>query len=113
NLNLLNQQFEREQKSITDHLYNDLETKKMETEHSQLQKTLNNSKSTYRLWLIVAGVVLLLLTVYVYRKNQSEQRLKEKFNAMLDGLEVEKQKDVVSSSETTSQTTIAPEPKTE
>ena len=113
NLNLLNQQFEREQKSITDHLHNDLETKKMETEHSQLQKTLNNSKSTYRLWLIVAGVVLLLLTVYVYRKNQSEQRLKEKFNAMLDGLEVEKQKNVVSSSETTSQTTIAPEPKTE
>lgn len=84
NLNLLNQQFEKEQKSITDRLHNELETKKIETERSQLQKKLNSNKRTYTLWLVVAGVVLLVLTAYSYRKNRDQKKLKQKFNELLD-----------------------------
>lgn len=90
NLNLLNQQFEKEQKSITDRLHNELETKKIETERSQLQKKLNSNKRTYTLWLVVAGVVLLLLTVYSYRKNRDQKKLKQKFNELLDTATEEK-----------------------
>ncbi len=90
NLNLLNQQFEKEQKIITDRLHNELETKKIETERSQLQKKLNSNKRTYTLWLVVAGVVLLLLTVYSYRKNRDQKKLKQKFNELLDTATEEK-----------------------
>src|SRR5690606_19816280 len=84
NLNLLSQQFEKEQKNITDRLHSELETKKIETERTQLQKKLNSNKRTYTFWLVIAGVVLLLLTVYSYRKNHDQKKLKQKFNELLD-----------------------------
>lgn len=90
NLNLLNQQFEKEQKSITDRLHSELETKKIETERTQLQKKLNSNKRTYTFWLVIAGVVLLLLTVYSYRKNRDQKKLKQKFNELLDTATEEK-----------------------
>src|SRR5690606_39524511 len=84
NLNLLSQQVEKEQKNITDRLHSELETKKIETERTQLQKKLNSNKRTYTSWLVIAGVVLLLLTVYSYRKNRDQKKLKQKFNELLD-----------------------------
>lgn len=90
NLNLLSQQFEKEQKNITDRLHNELETKKIETERSQLQKKLNSNNTTYTFWLVVAGVVLLGFAVYTYRKNREQKQLKQKFNELLDTATEEK-----------------------
>ncbi len=89
-INLLNQQFEKEQKDITDRLYHELETKKIETELTQLQNKLQTNKFRYTLLLIIAGILLLVLTVYSYRKNRKQKQLKEKFINLLATVEKEK-----------------------
>ena len=108
NLNLLNQQFEQEQKSITDRLHNELETKKIETERSQLQKKLNSNNITYTFWLVIAGLVLLVLTAYSYRKNHDQKKLKQKFNELLNTVTEERhqQKNDVLEPEALQQTTV-------
>src|SRR5690606_2445596 len=90
NLNLLNKQFEKEQKNITDRLHHEFETKKIETERTQLQKKMNNNKVTYTFWLVTVGVILIGLTIYSYRKNREQKELKNKFNELLDTVEKEK-----------------------
>lgn len=62
----LNQQFEKEQQSITSILHQDLESKKLE---SQWQKLV----SKYHLWISVLGGVLVLMAAYLFWKNKRAQ----------------------------------------
>lgn len=62
----LNQQFEKEQQSITSILHQDLESKKLE---SQWQKLV----SKYHLWISVIGVILVLIAAYLFWKNKRPQ----------------------------------------
>ncbi|WCM41207.1 LPXTG cell wall anchor domain-containing protein [Flavobacterium sp. CBA20B-1] len=71
-LTALNQQFEKEQQSITSVLHQDLEEKKIS---SQWQKLVNK----YNLWISVLGGVLILIAGYLFwkRKNRKEQQPNE------------------------------------
>ena len=62
----LNQQFEKEQQSITSILHQDLESKKLE---SQWEKLV----SKYHLWISVVGVILVLIAAYLFWKNKRAQ----------------------------------------
>lgn len=79
----LNQQFEKEQQSITSILHQDLENKKIS---SQWQKLVIK----YNLWISVLGGVLLLIAGYLFwkRKNRKKHTTKES-----------KQSEVIESSE--------------
>src|SRR5690554_7005962 len=61
----LNQQFEKEQQSITSILHQDLEHKKLEVNQSQLQKLLIK----YSFWLSMLGGTLSMTAVYIVWKN--------------------------------------------
>ena len=80
----LNQQFEKEQQSITDILHEELDTKKLKKSQVQLQKLVN--KST--IWISVLGGVLLILAVYLFWKRFKNQNvdknstIKEKENVV-------------------------------
>jgi len=67
----LNQQFEKEQQSITSILHQDLENKKLA---SQWQKLLNK----YNLWISVLGGVLVLIAAYLFWKKSKKN--KDKIN---------------------------------
>jgi len=67
----LNQQFEKEQQSITDILHEELDTKKLKKSQVQLQKLVN--KST--IWISVLGGVLLILAVYLFWKRFKNQNV--------------------------------------
>ena len=66
----LNQQFEKEQQSITSILHQDLENKKIT---SQWQKLV----SKYNLWISVLGGVLLIIAAFLFRKKSKKHKLKE------------------------------------
>lgn len=59
----LNQQFEKEQQSITSILHQDLESKKLESQWQKLE-------SKYHLWISVIGVILVLIAAYLFWKNK-------------------------------------------
>ena len=86
----LNQQFEKEQQSITSILHQDLESKKLE---SQWQKLV----SKYHLWISVIGVILVLIAAYLFWKNKRTQTHKSA---------ISHQKNVIDQSETTDTETI-------
>lgn len=86
----LNQQFEKEQQSITSILHQDLESKKLE---SQWQKLV----SKYHLWISVIGVILVLIAAYLFWKNKRPQTHKSAPSH---------QKNVIYQSETTDTETI-------
>jgi len=65
----LNQQFEKEQQSITSILHQDLESKKIT---SQWQKLV----SKYNLWISVLGGVLLLIASYLFWKKSKKNKEK-------------------------------------
>ncbi|UUV22413.1 helix-turn-helix transcriptional regulator [Paenimyroides aestuarii] len=71
-LTVLNQQFEKEQQSITSVLHQDLENKKIS---SQWKKLVNK----YNLWISVLGGVLILIAVYLFwkRRNRKKQQPNE------------------------------------
>lgn len=62
----LNQQFEKEQQSITSILHQDLESKKLESQWQKLE-------SKYHLWISVIGVILVLIAAYLFWKNKRPQ----------------------------------------
>src|SRR5690606_35090589 len=66
----LNQQFEKEQQSITSILHQDLENKKIT---SQWQKLV----SKYNLLISVLGGVLLIIAAYLFWKKSKKHKLKE------------------------------------
>ena len=66
----LNQQFEKEQQSITSILHQDLENKKIT---SQWQKLV----SKYNLWISVLGGVLLIIAAFLFWKKSKKHKLKE------------------------------------
>lgn len=86
----LNQQFEKEQQSITSILHQDLESKKLE---SQWEKLV----SKYHLWISVVGVILVLIAAYLFWKNKRAQTHKSVPSH---------QKNVIDQSETTDTETI-------
>ena len=86
----LNQQFEKEQQSITSILHQDLESKKLE---SQWQKLV----SKYHLWISVIGVILVLIAAYLFWKNKRTQTHKSATSL---------QNNVIYQSETTDTETI-------
>ena len=86
----LNQQFEKEQQSITSILHQDLESKKLE---SQWQKLV----SKYHLWISVIGVILVLIAAYLFWKNKRPQTHKSAPSL---------QNNVIDQSETTDTETI-------
>src|SRR5690606_11068988 len=63
----LNQQFEKEQQSITSILHQDLENKKIT---SQWQKLV----SKYNLWISFLGGVLVIIAVYLFWKQSKENK---------------------------------------
>lgn len=103
----LNQQFEKEQQSITSILHQDLENKKIT---SQWQKLV----SKYNLWISVLGGVLVLIAAYLFwkksKKNNgkiSENQLSEKTEvADKDEVEIEKTLEIVDAIENTEITSI-------
>jgi len=97
----LNQQFEKEQQSITSILHQDLESKKIT---SQWQKLV----SKYNLWISVLGGVLVLIAGYLFwkkSKNNKIQVIEKTEVADKDVAEIEKALetvDVIENTETTS-----------
>src|SRR5690554_32910 len=79
----LNNQFEKEQLSITKTLHTELDTKKLETERAALQQLLKSNKKTYRTWLMLAAVGLLFMAVLMHRQNKAQKKLKKKFDELL------------------------------
>ncbi len=65
----LNQQFEKEQQSITSILHQDLESKKLESQWQKLE-------SKYHLWISVIGVILVLIAAYLFWKNYKKNKEK-------------------------------------
>ena len=86
----LNQQFEKEQQSITSILHQDLESKKLESQWQKLE-------SKYHLWISVIGVILVLIAAYLFWKNKRPQTHKSAPSH---------QKNVIDQSETTDTETI-------
>lgn len=66
----LNQQFEKEQQSITSILHQDLEHKKLEVNQSQLQKLLIK----YSFWMSMLGGTLSMTAVYIVWKNRQRKK---------------------------------------
>jgi len=98
----LNQQFEKEQQSITSILHQDLENKKIT---SQWQKLV----SKYNLWISVLGGVLVLIAGYLFwkkSKNNKIQVIKKTEVADKDEVEIEKSLETVNVIENTETTTI-------
>lgn len=101
----LNQQFEKEQQSITSILHQDLESKKIT---SQWQKLV----SKYNLWISVLGGVLVLIAAYLFWKKskKNKDRISEKTEvntienedvADKDEVEIEKPLEIVDAFENT------------
>jgi len=72
----LNQQFEKEQRYLTDLLHHQLETQELQVEKIALQKQLKkNNKHSFGLWVVIfAGVVLVAVVFFVWmfrNKNKS------------------------------------------
>ncbi len=65
----LNQQFEKEQQSITSILHQDLESKKLDSQWQKLE-------SKYHLWISVIGVILVLIAAYLFWKNYKKNKEK-------------------------------------
>lgn len=87
----LNQQFEKEQQSITSILHQDLESKKIT---SQWQKLV----SKYNLWISILGGVLVLIAGYLFwkkSKNNKIQVIKKTEVADKDEVEIEKSLETV------------------
>ncbi len=87
----LNQQFEKEQQSITSILHQDLESKKIT---SQWQKLV----SKYNLWISILGGVLVLIAAYLFWKKskKNKEKISEKTEvADKDEVEIEKSLETV------------------
>jgi len=98
----LNQQFEKEQQSITNILHQDLENKKIT---SQWQKLLNK----YNLWISVLGGVLVLIAAFLFWKKSKTNKIQviEKTEvADKDEVEIEKPLETVAIIENTETTSI-------
>ncbi|HLW62323.1 MAG TPA: helix-turn-helix domain-containing protein [Flavobacterium sp.] len=91
-----------------------MDTKKLENDRAQLKKQLNSNKLTYTFWLVFAGIVLMLLIIYSYRKNREQKQWKQKFNELLGAIEKQKHnnlEDQTTLAETTTVSATAQEAK--
>lgn len=77
----LNQQFEKEQQSITSILHQDLENKKIT---SQWEKLVNK----YNLWISVLGGILLMTGVYLFWRNRKKNQHKAQENKKSEAIEM-------------------------
>jgi len=66
----LNQQFEQEQKSITNILHVELDEKKLKNNQLHLQKLVNRST----IWISVLGGVLVVMAAYLFWKNYKKKK---------------------------------------
>lgn len=69
----LNQQFEKEQQTITNTLYYDLETKKLQASKEALQKKLKSSKTTYVYMAVIGSLFFLAAVVYGIRQKRQKE----------------------------------------
>lgn len=80
----LNQQFEKEQQSITSILHEELDNKKLKDSQVQLQKMLD--KST--IWISVLGCILLMTGVYLFWRNRKKNPYKAREKDKIEAIEI-------------------------
>ncbi|WKW45996.1 hypothetical protein P3875_09430 [Myroides sp. JBRI-B21084] len=102
-LTALNQQFEKEQQSITSILHQDFENKKAE---SQWKKLL----SKYNFWITVLGGVLLAIAVYIFwRSNKSKKHQTKTNNNAFEKIEISKVENTTTATIQAEETPTVPE----
>jgi len=77
NLIALNQQFEKEQQHLSDVLYYQHQTQKLESDRKTLRQQIENAKNPSPFYLILAGIPLLFFAIYRYRKMLSKNKKKQ------------------------------------
>lgn len=69
----LNQQFEKEQQNITNTLYYELETKKLENSKRELQKKIKKNKKTYNYAVGIGSLFFLIAIGYGLRQKKQKE----------------------------------------